>query len=80
MVNREIISFSALSIECIACTPVFKKELQKILGVVSVKPLVMMNMINVEIDPSIITKDEVKKKLLEIATRAGLKEKIVFHN
>ena len=80
MVNRDVISFSVLSIECVACTPVFKRELQKTPGVTNVKPLVMMNMISVEIDQNITTKDEVKKKVIEIATRAGLKRKIVFRN
>ena len=80
MVSRELISFMVLSIECIACTPVFKRELRKTLGVTDVNPLVLMNMITVEIDPNITTKDEVKKKILEIATRAGLKQKIVFRN
>ena len=80
MVTREVISFSVTSIECIACTPVLKRELQKTPGVMVVKALVMMNMISVEIDPNITTKDEVKNKVLEIATRAGLKQKIVFRN
>ena len=62
------------------CTPVFKKELRKTPGVTDIKPLVMMNMTNVEIDPNIITRDEIKKKLVGIATRAGLEQKIVFRN
>jgi hypothetical protein len=45
-----------------------------------VKGLVMINMFSIEIDTNITTRDEVKKKVLEIATRAGLKQKIVFLN
>ena len=62
------------------CTPVFQIELLKSPEVTSVKPLVMMNMIRIEIDPSITTKDKVKRKVMEIASRAGLIEKIVFRS
>lgn len=68
-----------LSLVCIACTPLFKKELQKLPGIKEVKPIVMMNMINVELDPRTTTSDEVKKEVLKVAAKAGLKEKIVFH-
>jgi copper chaperone CopZ len=73
------VSFSVLGLVCIACTPLFQKQLEKVPGIREVKPIVMMNMINVEIDPHITTSDVVKKKVLEIAARAGLKEKIIFH-
>ena len=43
------------------------------------KPIVMLNTINVEIDPKITTTDEVKSQILKISARAGLKEKLVFH-
>jgi len=72
------ISFSVSGIQCIACTPYFKRELQKIPGIKEVKALVMMNMINVEIDEDITTRDEVKHEILKIAARAGLGGKIVF--
>lgn len=72
------ISFSVATIECIACTPVFKRELLKIPGIKDVKPLVMMNQINVEIDPEIISVDRVKEAILEIATKTGFGGKVVF--
>ncbi|MGP8128796.1 MAG: hypothetical protein ACLP9D_13450 [Candidatus Bathyarchaeia archaeon] len=68
-----------LSLVCIACTPIFQRELQKLPGINNVKPIVMLNTINVEIDPKITTTDEVKNQILKIAARAGLKEKLVFH-
>lgn len=79
MKNSNVISFSVLSLVCIACTPLFKKELQKLPGIKEVKPIVMLNMINVEIDPETTTTDEVKKEIVKIGARAGLKERIVFH-
>jgi copper chaperone CopZ len=68
-----------LSLVCIACTPIFQRELQKLPGIKNVKPIVMLNTINVEIDPKITTTDEVKSQILKISARAGLKEKLVFH-
>jgi copper chaperone CopZ len=58
--------------------PVFKRELAKLPGIKTVKPLVMMNVINVEIDPNKTTRETVKAKILEIATRAGFGGKVVF--
>ena len=76
--NRDTISFSMRSIECIACTPVFKRELSKLQGVKEVDPFVMTNTIRVEIDPDVITKEAVKKEILRIATKSGLDNKVVF--
>lgn len=72
------ISFSVATIECIACTPVFKRELLKLSGIKNVQPLVMMNQINVEIDPEIISIDKVKEEILEIAAKTGFEGKVVF--
>ncbi len=80
MDQREILSFKVLTVECVACTPIFKRELCKIPGVTAVKPLVMFNQIIVEVDLGATTKDEVKRKVLEIAEKAGLKQNVVFHN
>jgi copper chaperone CopZ len=72
------ISFSVSTIDCIACTPVFKRELMRLPGIKSVEPLVMLNIINVEIDPRATSVDEVKQKILEIASRAGFEGRVVF--
>ena len=79
MKNSNEISFSVLGLVCIACTPLFQKQLEKLPGIRRVRPIVMMNMINVEIDPQTTTLDAVKSEVLEIAAKACLKEKIVFH-
>lgn len=72
------ISFSVATIECIACTPVFKRELLKLSGIKDVKTLVMMNQINVEIDLEIISPDQVKEEILEIAAKTGFGGKVIF--
>lgn len=61
-----------------ACTPYFKRELQKLGGVKEVKPIVMMNTIDVEIDPEAITLDKVKQEILLIASKAGFGGKVKF--
>jgi copper chaperone CopZ len=67
-----------MSLVCIACTPLFERELRKAPGVISVKPLAMLNTINVEINPQITTTAKVHAEILKIAARAGMKNKIVF--
>ena len=79
MKNSNEISFSVLGLVCIACTPLFQKQLEKLPGIREVRPIVMMNTINVEIDPQMATSDAVKKKIIEIAAKAGLKENVIFH-
>ena len=79
MKNNNEISFSVLGLVCIACTPLFQKQLEKLPGIRKVTPIVMMNTINVKIDPETTTSDVVKKEVLRIAAKAGLEEKIVFH-
>lgn len=78
MSGKNRISFSVYSIECISCTPVFKRELLKIPGVKAVTPFAMMNLIVIEIDPQIITVAEVKRQVLKIAAKAGLSGKVIF--
>ena len=72
------ISFSVSTIECITCTPVFKRELVKVRGVKKVEPLVMLNIIDVDIDPEITNEDEIKRRILEIAERFGYGGKDIF--
>lgn len=78
MPGKNRISFSVSTIECISCTPIFKRELLKILGVKAVTPFAMMNLIVVEIDPQIITVAEVKSQVLKIAVKAGFSGKVIF--
>ena len=78
MSAKNRISFSISTIQCISCTPVFKRELLKIPGIIAVTALVMMNLVVVEIDPQKITVDEVKSHVLQIADKAGFSGKVVF--
>lgn len=71
--------FTVKTIECVACTPSFKRELGKLRGVKSVRPLIMLNRIEVEFDDRVISKQEIRSKILEIGAKSGFGGKIVFH-
>ncbi|HZW54929.1 MAG TPA: hypothetical protein VFF30_01425 [Nitrososphaerales archaeon] len=72
------LSFQVLSIDCVVCTPVFKREIEKLRGVNSVRPLVMLNKIIVEFDESLLGREELVERILEIGSKAGFKDSIVF--
>lgn len=72
------VSFSVSTIECISCTPLFKRKLLEIGGVKAVTPYVMMNAISVDFDPNVIKLEEIKDRILEIAADAGFSGKVVF--
>lgn len=78
MSEKSRVSFSVSTIQCISCTPVFKRELSKIPGVKAVSPYVMMNVIAVDFEPSTITLDEIKERIIKIAVDAGFSGKVVF--
>jgi copper chaperone CopZ len=73
------ISFTVSTIDCVACTPIFKWELEKLPGVRGVKPLVMLNRLDVELDPTVVSVDDVKERILTIAKKAGFEERVIFH-
>jgi len=62
----------------VVCTPVFKREIEKLRGVNSVRPLVMLNKIIVEFDESLLGREELVERILEIGSKAGFKDSIVF--
>lgn len=72
------LSFQVQSVDCIACTPVFKREIAKLEGVRLVRPLVMLNRITVEFDETLLPRDALAEKILEIGSRAGYRGKIIF--
>lgn len=71
--------FTVNTIECVACTPAFERQLGTLKGVKSVRPLIMLNRIEVEFDDRVISKQEIKNRILEIGIKSGFGGKIVFH-
>jgi copper chaperone CopZ len=78
MPEKSRISFSVSTIQCISCTPVFKRELTKIPGVKAVSSYVMMNVIAVDFEPAVITLEDIKKRIIEIVADAGFSGKVKF--
>ena len=72
------ISFTVRSIECVACTPFFKRELDRTRGVKSVRALVMLNRIEVEFDESVISRNAIEEKIRATGSKAGFGGKILF--
>lgn len=72
------VSFTVNSLDCIACMPIFQRRLANLKGIVSVKPLPMLNRIVVEFSPADVSEEEVEKEVTSIAEKAGLSKRIVF--
>lgn len=70
--------FTVRTIECVSCTPAFKRQLEHLKGIKSVRALVMLNRIEVEFDSNTISKDLIKNEILEIGSKSGYSGKIVF--
>lgn len=71
-------TFTVRTIECVSCTPAFRRHLERVKGVKSVRALVMLNKIEVEFDADVVSKEEIKNKILEVGSKSGFSGKIVF--
>jgi copper chaperone CopZ len=72
------VRFSVSGINCVACTPAFRRELARVEGVSSVKELPMLNYVAVEFDPTKTDECYVRARISELAERSGFKGKVVF--
>lgn len=77
-VKRQKLSFTVQTIACIACTPVFRRHLGKIGGVLEVKELPMTNKIIVVFDGTLLDRSALEGEIRKISERAGLGDKIIF--
>ncbi len=76
--DRQELSFTVQTIDCIACSPVFRRHLQKFDGVLEVKELPITNKIIVVFDGNRLKKGELEDVIGRIANKAGLGGKILF--
>jgi copper chaperone CopZ len=76
--EKKEIRFSVASISCVACTPAFKKGLERVKGISDVRQLPMLNKVIVEYDPSKADEARVKDAIFEVADRAGFKGKVII--
>ena len=77
--RRQQISFTIQTIDCITCTPVFRRTLGKIPGVLEVKELPITNKIIVVFDDSRLNRESLASEIGRISQRAGFGDKVIFH-
>lgn len=71
------VSFTVQTVDCILCSPFFRRPLAKIDGVLDVKELPITNKIVVVYDPSLIDRDTLVREIISISQRAGLGGKVI---
>lgn len=75
--TREV-SFTVQTIDCILCSPMFRRPLRKIDGILDVKELPITNKIVVVFDGEKLDRESLIQEVLRISQRAGLGGKIIF--
>lgn len=73
------LSFTVQTIDCILCSPFFRRPLAKIDGVLEVKELPITNKIVVAFDGSRLERRALAEEITKIAKKAGLEGKIIFN-
>lgn len=74
------VSFTVQTVDCIACSPFFRRPLTKIGGVLEVKELPVTNKIVVVFDPAQTDRGTLVQEITRISERAGLGDKIIIHH
>ena len=74
---REL-AFTVQSLDCVTCSPYFRRPLFRIDGVLDVKELPVTNKIVVVFDEDRLERSRLAEEVTEIARKAGLGGKIVF--
>jgi copper chaperone CopZ len=75
---RKEIRFSVASISCVACTPAFKKGLERVEGVGRVRQFPMLNKIVIDYDPEKVDESKVRQEIYRVAETAGFKGKVII--
>ncbi len=75
---EEQLSFTIQTIDCIACTPVFRRNLFKIRGVTEVKELPITNKIIVTYDAAQLDRARLQAEVITVSRKAGFGDKIIF--
>lgn len=74
---REI-RLSIASISCLACTPAFKRGLERVNGIRNVRQLPMLNRMIVDYDSEKSDETEINREVLRAAKKAGLEGKVII--
>lgn len=78
-VKSQEVSFTVQTVDCIVCSPFFRRPLSKIEGVLDVKELPITNKIVVVFDPSRIDRASVVEEITDISRKAGLGGRVIVH-
>ncbi len=76
--EKQQVAFTVQTIECIACTPVFRRELTKVPGVIEVRELPMTNKIIVTFNAARLPRAELQSEITSVSRRAGFGDRIIF--
>lgn len=76
--DRQQLSFTVQTIDCIACSPVFGRQLRKVDGVLEVKELPITNKIIVVFDGKRLEKRNLEEAIRMIAEKSGYGGMILF--
>ena len=76
--KRRELSFTDQTIDCITCSPFFRRPLAKIEGVLEVKELPITNKIVIVFDEARLERKDLAEEVTRIAKKAGLGGKIIF--
>jgi hypothetical protein len=72
------LAFTVQTIDCITCSPIFRRPLARIDGVLEVKELPITNKIIVVFDGARLERRRLAEEVNRVARRAGLGGKIIF--
>lgn len=73
------VSFTVQTVDCITCSPFFRRSLGKTDGVLEIKELPITNKIIVVFDPARLDRSTLVQEITRISERAGLGGKIIVH-
>ncbi|MDG6901304.1 MAG: hypothetical protein JRM80_05020 [Nitrososphaerota archaeon] len=77
--ERQGIAFTIQTIECVACTPLFSRNLKKLKGVLEVKELPITNKIVVAYDSAQLQEGILEQEIRRISKGAGFGDKLIVH-
>lgn len=78
MGRRGEISFIVQTIDCIICSPIFRRSLLRVPGVLEVRELTITNRIIVVFDGDRLNAEQLRDEINRVARRGGLGGKIFF--
>jgi hypothetical protein len=76
--KSELLSFTVQTIGCVACTPAFRRSIERLSGVTAVTELPITNKFIVVFDASRLSREVLKMEVVLASRRAGFGDKLIF--